>query len=281
MANPDQYKGHASAARDSRVFLSGLKGCTPAKTAGCPSSTVPAPSSSESRAGSIPAKSPGFNSPRRPAESNFPRPIRSTETKPQSELEQRFEMMRNPQPQVRAALKSPTELLRDRLDLSPKKRAYERVRVFIPPRSMPGECILPAPNRLIAAFARGDVCARTERGRPSWWCALDQVVVFDGMEAIESKDATVFRTRSSKGLRVAKRKSDLERINIPLECTHCWEILGRKKWIYDVRVCKRAVCWDCRERCRWIMEQEMTKCEDQDEVRRVRPDSVLQEQMED
>jgi hypothetical protein len=202
------------------------------------------------------------------------------QTKPKSELEMRYDMIRNSQTQSRAALKSPTQLLQDRLNLSPKKKEHEeKIRIFTPPRPMLNGCILPGPEKQMEAFTGKDVRAKTEKGRPAWWCKFDKLVVFDGVE--EKDGETQFQTRTSKGLSIARRRGDLETILIPLDCSHCRDMLNRSEWKYDIQVCKRSVCWDCKERCKWEMEEEKKpKIETQDtaEANRERADSVLQDQ---
>ena len=91
-----------------------------------------------------------------------------------------------------------------------------------------------------------------------------------------------FKTRTSKGLSIARRKGDIETVVIPLDCSHCQEMLNRSEWKYDVQICKRGVCWDCTERCRWEMEQEAVEVKDQrtdekTDANRARADSVLQD----
>jgi hypothetical protein len=88
------------------------------------------------------------------------------------------------------------------------------------------------------------------------------------------------QTRTSKGLSIARRRGDTEMIIIPMDCEHCQEMLNRHEWKYDIQVCRRSVCWDCKERCKWEREQEL-----QDEVEnvrrvggnRIRADSMLQD----
>ncbi|KAF2195657.1 hypothetical protein K469DRAFT_474619, partial [Zopfia rhizophila CBS 207.26] len=200
---------------------------------------------------------------RRPAELNLSNPSISDPAKPKSELELRYDMIRNSQTQNRAALKSPTQLLQDRLNLSPKSKKHEeKVRVFTPPRPMLNGCILPAPQEQMQPFQGSSVRARTEKnGRPAWWCKFDKLVVLDGVEQKED-GGLKFLTRSSKGLSIARRRGELETVVIPLDCTHCQEMLNRHEWKYDIQVCKRGVCWDCRERCRWEREQEEKKVDE-------------------
>ena len=132
-------------------------------------------------------------------------------------------------------------------------------------------------------FQGRDVCARTEKGRAAWWCKVDRVVIFDGAEG--EGETIKYKTRSSKGLSVARRRGDNEVIVIPLHCTHCQEMLNRQEWKYDVQVCKRGVCWDCKERCRWEVEEEKSlergDISDENasaEQNRQRADSVLQDE---
>jgi hypothetical protein len=234
---------------------------------------------------------------RRPAELNLsisgPASIQ-----PKSELEQRYDQIRNSQTQYKAALKSPTQLLKDRLNLTPSKEKHEKLRVFTPPQPMLNGCILPGPAAQIAAFLSSNVRARTEKhGKPAWWCKFDKLVVFDGVIEGVTEDSEhggmKFRTRSSKGLSIARRRGDTESVVIPLECEHCQGMLRRSEWKYDVQVCRRGICWGCRERCRWevenpldsadkvknaenTLEEDMVKALDRNEANRERADSVLQ-----
>ncbi|KAF2676633.1 hypothetical protein K458DRAFT_447425 [Lentithecium fluviatile CBS 122367] len=168
-------------------------------------------------------------------------------------------------------------------ELANKGKHEEKVRVFTPPQPMLNGCILPGPVAQMQAFTGSSVRARTEKtGRPAWWCKFDKVVVFDGVE--ENEDGKLkFETRTSKGLTIARRRGDTETVVIPLDCSHCQEMLNRHEWKYDVQVCRRVVCWDCRERCRWEMEQEAVgaakdgvDAEVKTEANRERADSVLQ-----
>lgn len=223
---------------------------------------------------------------RRPAELNLGANAKSDGSKPKSELELRYDLIRNSQNQSKAALKSPTQLLKDRLNLSPKKDKHdEKVRVFTPPKPMLNGCILPGPSAQMEAFTGASVRARTEKDRrPAWWCKFDKVVVFDGAEQTDCGEMK-FKTRTSKGLTIARRRGDTETVVIPMDCKHCQEMLNRSEWKYDVQVCKRGVCWDCKERCCWEMEQEKIEVEEGDEgktndsradANRERADSVLQ-----
>lgn len=66
-----------------------------------------------------------------------------------------------------------------------------------------------------------------------------------------------------------------------MDCAHCQEMLNRSEWKYDIQVCKRSVCWDCKERCRWELEQEveerLKRRAGVAEGTRDRADSVLQD----
>jgi hypothetical protein len=223
---------------------------------------------------------------RRPAALNLGTSTTTTETKPKSELELRYDLIRNSQNKSKAALKSPTQLLQDRLNLSPKKGKYEeKIRIFTPPQPMLNGCILPGPAAQMQAFTGSSLRAKTEKTeRPAWWCKVDKVVIFDGVE--EGADGEMkLKTRTSKGLTIARRRGDTETIVIPMDCSHCQEMLNRHEWKYDVQVCKRVVCWDCRERCKWELEQEkvdvLEDAKDAEqasaEVNRMRADSVLQD----
>ncbi|PSN64541.1 hypothetical protein BS50DRAFT_498283 [Corynespora cassiicola Philippines] len=171
--------------------------------------------------------------------------------------------------------------------MSPKLNPEEKVRIFTPPKPMLNGCILPGPSAQMGAFTGSDVRAKTEKGRPAWWCKFDKLVVFDGAEETEGGELR-FKTRSSKGLSVARRRGDTETVIIPMECAHCQEMLNRHEWKYDMQVCKRTVCWDCKERCRWEMDEEKKTKEVQNkeagdvseknkDANRDRADSVLQD----
>lgn len=247
--------------RDSGVFLSDTEDSLPFST--------PSRTSSVSLKNIQPQRSDSTRAVRRlqrPAELNLGVPASPNASKPKSELELRYDLIRNSKTQSRAALKSPTQLLKDRLDLSPKKSKHDEVeRVFIPPRPMLNGCMLPGPAAQIGAFTGKDVRARTEKGRVAWWCKFDKLVVFDGVCDNSSSSTNMkFRTRSSKGLSIARRRGDLETIVIPLDCAHCQKMLNRSEWKHDIQVCKRSVCWDCTERCRWEMVQEAMLVDSED-----------------
>jgi hypothetical protein len=216
----------------------------------------------------------------RPAELNLGFGSAADSVKPKSELDLRYDLIRNSKTQSKAALRSPTQLLQDRLNMSPsKKDTEEKVRVFTPPRATLNGCVLPGPGAQTEAFTSTSVRARTEAGgHPAWWCKFDKLVVFDGIDEIGGE--LRFRTRTSKGLTIAKRRGDLETVVIPLDCTHCHEMLNRHEWKSDMRVCKRSVCWDCKERCKWEFEQEkmMAAATPRAETNRERADSVLQDE---
>lgn len=216
----------------------------------------------------------------RPAELNLGFSSAADQAKPKSELDMRYDLIRNSKTQSKAALRSPTQLLQDRLNMKPsKKDAEEKVRVFTPPRATLNGCVLPGPGAQTEAFTSTSVRARTEAGgRPAWWCKFDKLVVFDGLNEVDGD--LKFRTRTSKGLTIAKRRGDLETVVIPLDCAHCHEMLNRHEWKSDMRVCKRSVCWDCKERCKWEFEQEkmMTVATPRTEANRERADSVLQDE---
>lgn len=218
---------------------------------------------------------------RRPAELNLGFSSAPDPAKPRSELDLRYDLIRNSTTQSKAALRSPTQLLQDRLNMSPKNRnAEEKARVFTPPRAMVNGCMLPGPAAQTEAFASTSVRARTEAGgRPAWWCKFDKLVVFDGMEH-QGNGNSRLRTRTSKGLNIARRLGDLETVVIPLDCAHCHEMLNRHEWKYDIRVCKRSVCWDCKERCKWEVEQEKmaSASTPRTDANRERADSMLQDE---
>jgi hypothetical protein len=222
---------------------------------------------------------------KRPAELNLGANAVTDASKPRSELEKRYDLIRNSKTKAKAALRSPTELLNERLNMSPKKGKKEEVRIFTPPKPLVNGCWLPGPGARMDAFTSTSVRARTEAGgRPAWWCKFDKLVVFDGIEAQADGDVKI-NTRTSKGLSIARRRGDTETIVIPMDCTHCQEMLNRHEWKYDMQVCKRSVCWDCKERCKWELEEEKRVDEasgDQTEAKsdgnRYRADSVLQDE---
>ncbi|KAI4639994.1 hypothetical protein J4E93_008793 [Alternaria ventricosa] len=220
---------------------------------------------------------------KRPAELNLGTNPVSDSSKPRSELEKRYDLIRNSKTQSKAALRSPTALLQERLSMSAKKEKVEeeKTRVFTPPPQTTNGCWLPGPGAQVGAFTSTSVRARTEAGnRPAWWCKVDKLVVFDGIDIGSDGDMKI-HTRSSKGLSIARRRGDMETIVIPMDCAHCQEMLNRHEWKYDMRVCKRSVCWDCKERCKWELEQEKSGSEEtagRAEGNRYRADSVLQDE---
>ncbi|KAH7081385.1 hypothetical protein BKA63DRAFT_207223 [Paraphoma chrysanthemicola] len=217
----------------------------------------------------------------RPTELNLGATDTST-SKPKSELEKRFDLMRNSKTQSKAALRSPTELLKERLNMSPKKGTHgEKIRAFVPPQPSRNGCLLPGPVGQPDGFTSTSVRARTETGgRPAWWCKFDKLVVFDGAELRDGEEPAI-RTRTSKGLSIARRRGDTETIIIPMNCAHCQDMLNRHEWKYDIQVCRRSVCWECRERCKWEQQQEMKARDESNawrgEGNRDRADSVLQD----
>jgi hypothetical protein len=220
---------------------------------------------------------------KRPAELNLGANTVSDSSKPRSELEKRYDLIRNSKTQSKAALRSPTALLQERLNMSTKKERVEeeKTRVFTPPRQTTNGCWLPGPGGQVDAFTSTSVRARTEaEGRPAWWCKVDKLVVFDGVDVNSEGDMKI-HTRTSKGLSIARRRGDMETIVIPMDCAHCQEMLNRHEWKYDMRVCKRSVCWDCKERCKWELEQEKLVHEEtaaKADGNRYRADSVLQDE---
>lgn len=207
-------------------------------------------------------------------------------SKPRSELEMRYDFIRNSKTQSKAALRSPTELLKERLNLSPKKKKHEeKVHIFTPPKAIVDGCLMPGPGGQMEAFTSRSIRARTETGgRPAWWCKFDKLVVLDGIDIDDNGELKV-RTRTSKGLSIARRRGDNETIIIPMDCAHCQDMLNRQEWKYDMRVCKRSVCWDCRERCKWELEEEQSMgkrnvdiAATRAEASRDRADSVLQDE---
>jgi hypothetical protein len=168
--------------------------------------------------------------------------------------------------------------LQDRLNISTRRKDVgEKVRVFTPPRATVSGCLLPGPGAQAEAFTSTSVRAKTESGsRPAWWCKVDKLVVFDGIES-QGDGELKLKTRTSKGLTIARRRGDLETVVIPMDCAHCIEMLNRHEWKYDMRVCKRSVCWDCKERCKWEFEQEKTAnvSTPRADVNRERADSML------
>jgi hypothetical protein len=226
----------------------------------------------------------------RPTELNLgANPVAAT-SKPRSELEKRYDLIRNSRTQSKATLRSPTELLKDRLNMSPRKeKMEEKIHVFMPPRSIANGCWLPGPGARMDAFTSTSVRAQTEAGgRPAWWCKFDKLVVFDGIDVQDNGELKI-HTRTSKGLSIARRRGDMETIVIPMDCAHCQEMLNRSEWKYDLRVCKRSVCWDCKERCKWEVEEEkrvlVSKSSDESTIakadgNRYRADSVLQDEQD-
>lgn len=214
---------------------------------------------------------------RRPAELNLSPSSLQNSSKPRSELEQRHDVIRNSKTQSKAALRSPTALLQERLNIYTRSEPVsdQRSTFKAPPRSESenGACFLPGPGASAEAFSSTSVRARTEAGnKPAWWCKIDKLVVFDGIEVQDEGDVKI-HTRTSKGLSIARRLGDMETIVIPMGCEHCQEMLKRHEWKYDMRVCKRSVCGECRERCRWE-EQEAKRVV----ASRDRADSLLQAQ---
>jgi hypothetical protein len=163
---------------------------------------------------------------------------------------------------------------------SKKTTPEEKVRAFVPPQPSRNGCLLPGPAGQIKAFASTSVRARTGNGRPAWWCKYDKLVVFDGIDVQENGDQKI-HTRTSKGLIIARRKGETETVVIPMDCAHCQEMLNRHEWTYDIQVCKRSVCWDCKERCKWERDQEVEQEAENNVVKeerdRERADSVLQD----
>jgi hypothetical protein len=223
---------------------------------------------------------------RRPAELNLATNTTSlSPSQPCSELEQRYALIRNSKTQSKAALRSPTALLEERLNLTPKKTpgSENKVRIFTPPSTPENGCWIPGPGATTNPFTSSSIRACTEKTkRPAWWCKFDKLVVFDGIDQDTSGEMTI-RTRTSKGLSIARRRGEIEFIVIPLDCSHCQEMLKRHEWKYDMRVCKRSVCWDCKERCKWEAEEEKrvksvnVQKTGKAEGNRFRADSVLQE----
>ncbi|KAL6156767.1 hypothetical protein ACJBU6_04357 [Exserohilum turcicum] len=230
---------------------------------------------------------------RRPADLNLGTHPVSNTCSPRSELEQRHALIRNSKTQSKAALRSPTALLHDRLNLRAPQLDTKttttttttttnttKPRVFAPPQAPENGCWLPGPKAQAQAFTSTSICARTEASqRPAWWCKFDKLVVFDGITT-DAQGEPRMRTRTSKGLSVARRGGRLESIVIPLDCAHCQEMLKRHEWKYDMRVCERSVCWECTERCKWEAgeeEKRRTTQTGKHEGNRIRADSVLQE----
>jgi hypothetical protein len=220
---------------------------------------------------------------KRPAELNLGMNPVSDSSKPRSELEKRYDLIRNSKTQSKAALRSPTALLQERLNMSTRKERVKegKTRVFTPPRQTSNGCWLPGPGAQVDPFTSTSVRARTEAAsRPAWWCKVDKLVVFDSVD-VGSDGSMKIHARTSKGLSIARRRGDMETIVIPMDCAHCQEMLNRHEWKYDMRVCKRSVCWDCKERCKWELEQEKLACEEtavKMDGNRYRADSVLQDE---
>lgn len=217
----------------------------------------------------------------RPTELNLGN-MTSNPSKPQSELEKQFDLMRNSKTQAKAALRSPTQLLKQRLSTSSGSEKREsKVHAFVPPQPLRNGCLMPGPAGQMASFASTSVRARTQGGRPAWWCKTDKLVVFDGID-LQDDGTEKVHTRTSKGLSIARRRGDIETIIVPMTCAHCQDMLHRTEWKQEVRVCRRSVCWDCKERSKWEMEQEnkeraeSTGLIETNEIRE-RADSVLQD----
>lgn len=214
----------------------------------------------------------------RPAELNLGFNSPTSSPKPRSELDVRHNIIQNSKTRSKAALRSPTQLLQDRLNMtqSQRKEVEDKARVFTPPRAAVNGCLLPGPGAQAEAFTSTSVRAKTEAGhRPAWWCKVDKLVVFDGVERQQDGELRL-KTRTSKGLTIARRRGDLETVVIPMDCAHCIEMLNRHEWKYDMRVCKRSVCWDCKERCKWELEQEkLSAATPRADVNRERADSML------
>lgn len=256
-----------------------------------PSRPAPAPPQEDvSRPSSFPARTSSLSpaskldvTPRRlhrPTELNLSSAT-SRSSRPLSELEKQFSLVRNSTTRSKAALRSPTELLNQRLSGAPSTKNREsKVHVFVPPSPPRDGCLLPGPAGQVDAFTSTSVRARTAGGRPAWWCKVDKLVVFDGMDVQKDGSAKTL-TRTSKGLSIARRRGDTVTVVIPMNCAHCQEMLNRHEWKYDIQVCKRSVCWDCKERCRWELEQEaeeiMKSRDAAGEGNRDRADSVLQD----
>jgi hypothetical protein len=279
--------------RDSGVYVSDDDSLPPQSR---PTSLALTESNQRSRNASVSSKhtvSTSTSSPRqrtnsiarlkRPAELNLGVNPVSDSSKPRSELEKRYDLIRNSKTQSKAALRSPTALLQERLNMSTKKERFEeeKTRVFIPPRQTTNGCWLPGPGAQVDAFTSTSVRARTEAGgRPAWWCKVDKLVVFDSVDVGSDGDMKI-HTRTSKGLSISRRRGDMETIVIPMDCAHCQEMLNRHEWKYDMRVCKRSVCWDCKERCKWELDQEKLTSREtaiKSDGNRYRADSVLQDE---
>jgi hypothetical protein len=273
--SPGQYSGSHQSCREA-ISLP----MRPVSATSIQDTTPPRPSSFSLRQSSSPPTDPTPRRLHRPTELNLGS-ITLPSSKPQSELEKQFSLMRNSKTQSKAALRSPTQLLQQRLSMSTKKCTQEvKERVFIPPVPPRNGCLLPGPAGQMEAFTSSSVCARTEGGRPAWWCKNDKLVVFDGISVGDGGE-TKIHTRTSKGLSIARRRGDTETVVMPMNCKHCQEMLNRHEWKYDIQVCKRSVCWDCRERCKWEEEQAVKEREDEykedTEANRERADSVLQD----
>lgn len=195
---------------------------------------------------------------RRAAELNLDHSFVSSAATLQPELDERHNRIRDSKSRIQVSLKSPAFLLQQRLDVpSCTKRHDQITRKFIPPRSEAGGCILPGPSSSPDAFLSQTVRARTAgEGRAAWFCRVDKIVILDGVEEAENGSRR-FLARTSKGLSIARRRGEVETIVIPMDCAHCQDMLHRREWRYDVRVCKRSICWSCTERCRWEVEVEM------------------------
>jgi hypothetical protein len=272
---PEQYSGSDQSCREAVPVA-----MRPVSVTITPTTTPPRPSSFSQRQSASPQTGSSPKRLHRPTELNLGS-ITPSGSKPQSELEKQFSLMRNSKTQSKAALRSPTALLQQRMNMSTTKGTHEvKERVFTPPSPPKNGCLLPGPAGQAEAFISSSVRARTEGGRPAWWCKTDKLVVFDGIEAIDDGELKIC-TRTSKGLSIARRRGDTETVVMPMNCKHCQEMLKRYEWKYDIQVCKRSVCWDCKERCKWEEEQAVkeqeSECVKKGEANRERADSVLQD----
>ncbi|KAF1916052.1 hypothetical protein BDU57DRAFT_496198 [Ampelomyces quisqualis] len=187
--------------------------------------------------------------------------------------------MRNSKTQSKAALRSPTQLLQQRLSApSGTEKRESKVHAFVPPQPSRNGCLMPGPAGQMASFASTSVRAQTQGGRPAWWCKNDKLVVFDGIE-VQADGIEKVLTRTSKGLSIARRRGDTETIIVPMTCAHCQDMLHRTEWKQEVQVCRRSICWDCKERCKWEVKQENKELTEKDDMvaNRDRTDSVLKD----
>jgi hypothetical protein len=148
-------------------------------------------------------------------------------------------------------------------------RPQQQHRPWGPPKTPtdPG-CILPGPARAINPFEIASVQACTVAGAPAWWCRHDKLVIFDGYRTDKETGIKKWITRTSKGLEASRKRCAKESVQVDLSCEHCRSMLGKKKWVYEVRVCELSVCRTCKARCEKEQAKKDKKREDELKSRR-------------